>query len=188
MGFQGLINFKLENNMTELDNPVHINHFLREVQQDQMSIWLSIHDEIDLTVNTRLMKPILVNVNKITELRPIFKSFNMPYLSFYMDNEYDEYGSFTASENARVDLYDMNFHPIKNPTVKINIYVNIPLEQKTEEDIQKIVPLLSSLGDGKITISIKLDNGNFTLNRRVDSKELFSLLEKENLEFIKEEK
>ena len=74
-----------------------LDWYRRNVHQDMASLFLSVHDEADLVVDRHLLKPVMVGLNKVAEAKMLFDRFGLPFINFYFDNEYDDWGSFTAS-------------------------------------------------------------------------------------------
>ncbi len=169
-----------------LENPIPITELIRDIQQDQLTVWLSIHDEIDLTVNTRLMKPIMLEVNKIAELRQVFSSMNMPYLAFFLDNEYDDFGSFTASKNAHIELYGMNFNGNKGytPLPKVRYIVN-GVSFKRDD----VINLLSNVKEDEngVILSITLSDGTYSSLVKYDEESLIQSLKDNDSAFERKE-
>lgn len=156
------------------ETPKKTYDFLRDVHNEMVVLNASIHDEIDYVINKRLLKPILLNMNKMAELRSPFSSFKMPYLNFYFDNEYDDFGSFTASKNARVDMYAMNFNNTTSKDIKkapMKLVVKLPSMDEA------ILGRLSSKS-GTTLLSVEVEGKRFTNQ---------SLLCEENIKIICEE-
>lgn len=175
--------------IVELEYPISLDLVLRDVQQDQASSWLSIHDEADLEANTTLLKPIMLEINKIAELRQVFASFNMPYLAFFMDNEYDDHGSFTASNNAHIEMYGMNFKGNKKFIPKPKSF--FVFDMTKVEDVKIIEghhELLIHTKENGVYVSFLTEDGKYTSNLKFTEESVVSFSKSSGVEFTKEEK
>ena len=77
-----------------------MDSYLLDVQNNLLSTWLAIHDEVDLMIDFNLAKPIMKKVTAISHLKKeVNKISAVPYINFIFDTEWDEFGSFTAGKN-----------------------------------------------------------------------------------------
>lgn len=170
----------LINTNKTMDEVIRDNHF------DMVTIWGSIHDEVDLLVDTHLFKPILLNLNIIAELRKIFSKFGIEFISFFMDNEYDDYGSFTASVNAHMEIYSMNHGYSKKdkfvPNVTDSIFMEASIVNPKAIELAKG---LEDLEDGGTKFIIKNGDESFVSERSFNREQLETLLK--SLGFIPKE-
>lgn len=82
--------------------------FIRNVHQDVAWNFLSIHDESDLVVDDNILAPVVNKINKVSSLKYLIDTFGgRSYINFIFDNEYDPYGSFTATKKFVSSTYDI---------------------------------------------------------------------------------
>ena len=90
------------------DDKKKIDDVIADTHQDMLVNFLSIHDELVFIVDKHLFKPIFNKIVKMAELREVFDKLGMKYITFKFDVEYDNFGSYTASESFDVYKYDID--------------------------------------------------------------------------------
>lgn len=158
-----------------IDEVIRDNHF------DMVVIWGSIHDEVDLLVDSYLFKPILLNLNIIAELRKIFAKFGIEFISFFMDNEYDKFGSFTASTNAHIEVYSMNYGYTSDTKFVAKNTDMIWLEASiVNPKANEMAKALNDIEDGGTKLVVVNGDEQFVSERSFNKEQLEALLTKLN--------
>lgn len=172
-----------------------LDWYKRNVHQDMAALFLSIHDEVDLVVDRFLLKAIMVELSKVAESKWIFDRFGFPYINFYFDNEFDQWGSFTAtggfnpykyaldSLKQRMGLVSLEIVPAKDgvavpsPEVQAKAKVallKLPNRHDSLSEFEKTLNRVDS-GDYFLDLVVDFGDGNpfkFRYDRRVDIEEL----------------
>ena len=88
-----------------------VDRYLRDVHQDRLAIFLTVHDEVVFAVDDRFKFTLMTNVSRIAENKKIMDSLGYPFMNPYFDLEYDQWGSYTAKDKCNyygVDGYTLN--------------------------------------------------------------------------------
>jgi hypothetical protein len=171
-----------------------VKDVLLNVHQDVLTNFLSVHDEIVVLTDKYLFEPIMTKLTKIIELEKVFKKLNAPYVKFKFDVEYDNFGSYTASNGLDVYQYFMESEKIiqsllnsgfikeetisesEKTTEKSEEILTQPkhteIKEKVfkinQEDYQQVTDKIISLPDGGTVIKINFDDQVFIYNRKVN--------------------
>lgn len=192
--------------------PTHneMDSYLLDVQNNLLSTWLAIHDEVDLMIDFNLAKPIMKKVTAISHLKKeINKISAVPYINFIFDTEWDDFGSFTAGKNfgsstdIPKDRQENNqykeYKRLKEliTTGKVTeVKADKPIvdvkvsKQKAPEIVIKddkafdlLLQIIDLLPDGDTQINFKLGNGKQLKSNRLVDITLFEKAFKECADF-----
>ena len=88
-----------------------VDRYLRDVHQDRLAIFLTVHDEVVFAVDDRFKFTLMTSVSRIAENKKIMDSLGYPFMNPYFDLEYDLWGSYTAKLKCNyygVDGFNLN--------------------------------------------------------------------------------
>ena len=178
-----------------------MDSYLLEVQNNMLSTWLAIHDEVDLMIDFNLAKPIMKKVTALSHLKKeINKISAVPYINFIFDTEFDDFGSFTAGKNFGMstdipkDREENNelkeYKRLKDLIVNGQVTeVEKPVTEKVKPETKEpsiptftikdsktfdlLLQIINLLPDGNTQIQFKLSNGKTLANNRLVDITLF---------------
>lgn len=82
-----------------------LSFFQRRIQSETAHMILTVHDEIDYLTDFSILKPLTKKLSQYLDISVYYKKFNVPYIRYLFDIEYDEWGAWTAGKS--VDVYQM---------------------------------------------------------------------------------
>lgn len=173
-----------------------MDSYLLDVQNNLLSTWLAIHDEVDLMIDFNIAKPIMKKVTAISHLKKeINKISAVPYINFIFDTEWDEFGSFTAGKNfgASTDIPKdrtennayKEYNRLKElittgkvtevkaekPTLdkpeKVTTTKTPSIKIKDERAFDLLLQIIDLLPDGNTQINFQLSDGKLLKNNRL---------------------
>ena len=173
-----------------------MDSYLLDVQNNLLSTWLAIHDEVDLMIDFNIAKPIMKKVTAISHLKKeINKISAVPYINFIFDTEWDEFGSFTAGKNfgASTDIpkdrTENNAYreykrfkelittgkvtevKAEKPTLdkpeKVTTTKTPSIKIKDERAFDLLLQIIDLLPDGNTQINFQLSDGKLLKNNRL---------------------
>ena len=173
-----------------------MDSYLLDVQNNLLSTWLAIHDEVDLMIDFNIAKPIMKKVTAISHLKKeINKISAVPYINFIFDTEWDEFGSFTAGKNfgASTDIpkdrMENNAYKeykrlkelittgkvtevkAEKPTLdkpeKVTTTKTPSIKIKDERAFDLLLQIIDLLPDGNTQINFQLSDGKLLKNNRL---------------------
>lgn len=173
-----------------------MDSYLLDVQNNLLSTWLAIHDEVDLMIDFNLAKPIMKKVTAISHLKKeVNKISAVPYINFIFDTEWDEFGSFTAGKNFglstdipkdRKENIEYNEYKrlkelittgkvsevkAEKPTLdipeKVTTTKTPSIKIKDEKAFDLLLQIIDLLPDGDTQINFQLGDGKLLKNNRL---------------------
>ena len=142
-----------------------LDDYLRNIHQDYLINFLSVHDEVVQKVDKHLAQPIMVEIAKKSMLPDIFDKTSIPYIQFTFDFEYDKHGSYTASSSFDIYKYtilqQLGMEKVSGKTMYVN---NTPIDAKQKNSTPKVLEVSMDEIDVEILQQIpKLKKGDTTL-------------------------
>ena len=171
--------------------PKHANahEYLREIQNDVLILFCTVHDEIDVIVDTKLLKPVMKKLADISSCKKVMDKVGYPYLNFVFDVEFSSKDSSWTAKDS-IDIYS-----VPNSAYEHNLQkefyellsecspkVADTVEQTSGEDdyfeisvdklSNKLLSKLDGLPDGDVVIIVSTKEGSFEYDRKVDITDL----------------
>lgn len=147
--------------------------YKRNIHQDYASLFLCVHDESDLLVDRTLMKPIMLKVSRISENKQLFDKVGLPYVNFYFDNEYDQWGSFTASGAFDPYKYEVSIVEQQNNIEPVTLKGKMAKMVVTRSEADVVYDEVAALPDGDVNLMLVIVSPDGTerklvVTRKVD--------------------
>ena len=83
----------------------NLDFFTRRIKTEVGHMILTVHDEIDYLTDYSFLKPLTKKFSQYLDISAYYKKFNVPFIRYLFDIEFDEWGSWTAGKS--VDVYQM---------------------------------------------------------------------------------
>jgi hypothetical protein len=133
-----------------------LDDVLVNVHQDYVNMVLSIHDEVDLVMDKRLMEGISWSLTKEAECKDIYDRFGFRYVNIFFDIEYNkDNGSFAVNS-------DFNVYKERAKEIELRLDDKV-IESSEVDQVGKIVVYLKEVDEGKLAELSKLADGECRL-------------------------
>ena len=76
--------------------------YARNIQQDLLIPFLTVHDEYDALIDKKLFKPLVKKAVEIGSCKFLIDKVGLPYLNFLFDCEYDPWNTWSAYKSTDV--------------------------------------------------------------------------------------
>jgi hypothetical protein len=154
-----------------------VNYYIRRVKTEMAHTFLTVHDEIDFVADRSILFALCKRMSQLLDISKYYAKYNVPYIRYLFDVEYDNWGAWTASESIKVyssPLTREENEAIKEYKASIKFSENNaePEEEEVVEETEISIKLADLLWTSEELISAleKLPQGNTTL-KVIKSKE-----------------
>jgi hypothetical protein len=79
-----------------------MDYFKRNLHQDYVIPFNSIHDEADVGMDTTILEPLARKLSYVVLNKEIFDRYGYNFINTFFDLEYDPYNSFTSSKGIKM--------------------------------------------------------------------------------------
>jgi hypothetical protein len=180
-----------------------LDYYLRRIRTETVHIVLTVHDEIDYLADFSILKPLTKKLSQALDISEYYKKYNVPFIRYLFDIEYDEWGAWTAGK--AVDVYSLPVSREENTAYNsykeaVDILKGSVSEANTESDIiplmkvdftstdikvEEFVARLEKLPEGKTVFKVKVsEKKSLKFYKCLEQNALLSLVSELGLELI----